>query len=660
MSQNDFTIANQGFPAFRADLNSALQALATNNSGTSAPSTTFANMWWYDSTNNIMYIRNEDNDAWIKFAELDQTNDKFVLSGTLQLDDGSASAPALTFNSDTNMGIYRGGTDILRFVTAGADRLQIAADGSISTPTSGASNVRIGVNAGNSITSGGNYNVVVGDEAGTALTTGDKNTFLGSLAGDALNTASDNLAIGYASLTTDTKGNKSTAIGRSALGSQNFTSSTDTYNVAVGYDAGGAVTTGTVNTLIGGLAGDALTTGGSNVAVGKDSLSSETGGAANVAVGKGTLGTQNANTVAYNTAVGHETGGAITSGIQNTLIGALAGDALTDADYNIAIGVGALGSDTQGSRSVAIGYNALRLQNFSSATESRNTAIGMFSGNDVTTGTFNTFLGYDSGGDVTTGTKNTVIGSYNGNQGGLDIRTSSNNIVLSDGDGVPRLHINSDGRHLIGGTSNSPATTNTAGISFDGGNHVVQISRNQSTALELNRKGNDGNVCSIRQDGTIEGNISVSGTTVTYGGGHLGRWSRLLDNSKDATILKGTVMTNLDEMVEWGDEDNEQLNRMAVSSVESDANVSGVFVSWDNDDDYNDMMVAMTGDMVIRIAKDTTVSRGDLLMSAGDGTAKPQGDDIVRSKTIAKVTSTNKSHTYDDGTYLVPCVLMAC
>ena len=128
MSQNDFTLANQSFPAFRADLNSALQALASNNSGTSAPSTTFANMWWYDSTNNIMYIRNEDNDAWIKFAELDQTNDKFVLSGTLQLDDGTVSAPALTFNSDTNMGIYRGGTDILKFVTAGTDAITIDAN----------------------------------------------------------------------------------------------------------------------------------------------------------------------------------------------------------------------------------------------------------------------------------------------------------------------------------------------------------------------------------------------------------------------------------------------------------------------------------------------------------------------------------------------------
>jgi len=106
-----------------------------------------------------------------------------------------------------------------------------------------------------------------------------------------------------------------------------------------------------------------------------------------------------------------------------------------------------------------------------------------------------------------------------------------------------------------------------------------------------------------------------------------------------------------------GFEDNEQLNKMAVSSVEGDPNVAGVMVNIDDDGDLN---VAMTGDMVIRIAQGTTVARGDLLMSAGDGTAKPQGDDIVRSKTIAKVTSTTKSVTYSDGSYCVPCVLMAC
>jgi hypothetical protein len=109
-------------------------------------------------------------------------------------------------------------------------------------------------------------------------------------------------------------------------------------------------------------------------------------------------------------------------------------------------------------------------------------------------------------------------------------------------------------------------------------------------------------------------------------------------------------------------ENNEQLNRMKVSDVEGDVNVAGVFQSWDDDDDThtNDFYCAMTGDFVIRIAQGVTVARGDLLMSAGDGTAKPQDDDIVRSKTIAKVTSTNVSCTYSDKSYCVPCVLMAC
>ena len=75
MSQNDLSIANQGFASFRSDLNSALQALGSTNSGTSAPSTTYANHLFYDTTNNILKIRNEDNDAFISLFTLDQTND---------------------------------------------------------------------------------------------------------------------------------------------------------------------------------------------------------------------------------------------------------------------------------------------------------------------------------------------------------------------------------------------------------------------------------------------------------------------------------------------------------------------------------------------------------------------------------------------------------
>jgi hypothetical protein len=46
---------------------------------------------------------------------------------------------------------------------------------------------------------------------------------------------------------------------------------------------------------------------------------------------------------------------------------------------------------------------------------------------------------------VTTGAKNTILGAYNGNQGGLDIRTASNYVVLSDGDGNPRGYFDGSG-----------------------------------------------------------------------------------------------------------------------------------------------------------------------------------------------------------------------
>ena len=80
MSQHDFNIANQGFPATRADINNAFQAIASNSSGPTAPSTTYANMWWYDETNNKMYLRNEADSAWIEVATIDQTNNEWQIT----------------------------------------------------------------------------------------------------------------------------------------------------------------------------------------------------------------------------------------------------------------------------------------------------------------------------------------------------------------------------------------------------------------------------------------------------------------------------------------------------------------------------------------------------------------------------------------------------
>ena len=97
MAQHDMNIANQGFPATRADINNALQALASNSSGTSAPSTMFANQWWYDTTNNKLYIRNEANNAWIQVAVLDQTNNEWqITTGQISASDGDG----LVFKTD--------------------------------------------------------------------------------------------------------------------------------------------------------------------------------------------------------------------------------------------------------------------------------------------------------------------------------------------------------------------------------------------------------------------------------------------------------------------------------------------------------------------------------------------------------------------------------
>jgi hypothetical protein len=65
MSQNDMIIANRTAALARADINSALQALASNSLGTSAPSTTYAGQWWYDSSAAILKLRNSANSAWI-------------------------------------------------------------------------------------------------------------------------------------------------------------------------------------------------------------------------------------------------------------------------------------------------------------------------------------------------------------------------------------------------------------------------------------------------------------------------------------------------------------------------------------------------------------------------------------------------------------------
>jgi len=285
------------------------------------------------------------------------------------------------------------------------------------------------------------------------------------------------------------------------------------------------------------------------------------------------------------------------------------------------------------------------------------------------------FLGRDAGeqrgilsfGRLNSGSQQTaarIVGNSDnasGNNGTMTFWTANSSATITE-----RMRIDSSGNLLVGTTNPNVHTSSTdSGFVAKALGEVV-MARDSGAPFSVNRLSNDGELVRFYQAGTQEGNISVSGTTVSYNGGHLSRWTQTT-TAKDESLKKGTVMSNLDEMNVYVDADgnpveNEQLNKVKVSDVEGDANVAGVFVNWSYDEAHSvdEINMAMTGDMIIRIAQGTTVARGDLLMSAGDGTAKPQGDDIVRSKTIAKVTSTHVTCTYDDGSYCVPCVLMAC
>jgi len=203
------------------------------------------------------------------------------------------------------------------------------------------------------------------------------------------------------------------------------------------------------------------------------------------------------------------TGGTVTGTvtIQGLTVGKGAGAVAT----NTALGTSALAANTTGANSVCLGYQA----GLAATTGTYNTAVGSGAGRSSTTSGNNTLIGGDAGAAltggsntfigagvgqlITTGTKNTIIGSYNGNQGGLDIRTSSSNIVLSDGDGNPRLKMDSTGQlsSLIVGVGLFEDYGCRAWVNFNGtGTVAIRGS---------------GNVSSITDNGT--GDYTINFTT---------------------------------------------------------------------------------------------------------------------------------------------------
>ena len=303
---------------------------------------------------------------------------------------------------------------------------------------------------GTSLLLGGS--AVGGGGGPTFKTFGTSSIMIGDDATGTINNANDNTGLGVDVFAALTSGDKNTAIGRSALQSN---------------------TTASNNTAIGEAAGYSNTTGGNNVAIGTDALYSSTTASENTALGQGAL--QSSTTATNNTAVGYSASQNSTTAIQNVIVGNEAGKQISTGGFN--------------------------------------SIVGAHAGGTITTGQRNAFFGRGSGQLVTTGSKNSIIGAYTGNQNSLDIRTSDNNIVLSDGDGNPRLYINSSGTVYFGNHD----TIASSGYIDKQTSGVYEFKIHASSSTSTNRAmtfHNRSNTEAMRID--TSGNLLVG--TTTYNG----------------------------------------------------------------------------------------------------------------------------------------------
>lgn len=399
-----------------------------------------------DSDKNILITPNigSTSDPTIQFTGGD--NNPITLTvldnGTLSF---SGSSGQLFSVSDSLTGTIFSVNDV-----SGIPSIEVEDDGTIRLAEF-AGNVGIGVNSpsykldiagnvnftgtlyqnGTEFSSGGVEDLPIGTE-NTAAGTG----VLASLT----STSWGNTGVGHDALSAVTSGRYNTAVGQLAA----ITVSTSSYNTVVGASAWYAGT-GPYNTVMGALAGRFETTANGSTLIGYRSGFSTTTGGYNTAIGYDCLYTN--TTGSTNTAVGREALYFNSIGIGNIAIGNQTAYNADTGNNNIAIGFRALYNQNDGSENVVIGHQALYSQNSPNG---------------------NTMIGYRAGYDMLGGYDNTIIGHYTGNQNGLDIRFQNTNIVLSAGDGVPRLYYQHANTTWFSPTIRDKTTASSANMFIDG------------------------------------------------------------------------------------------------------------------------------------------------------------------------------------------------
>jgi hypothetical protein len=580
---------------------------------------------------------------------------------------------------------------------------------SLSNNDSGAGNTIFGYNAGNAITTGHN-NVVMGNNAllnsqdiGFAVAIGNSTMASGTMTADAdgtvavghssltnLTSGAGNTAVGFESLKLNTTGDNNTAVGYQSLNSagtsqnnvavgylalEELTFNGNSYNTAVGVNSGQELTTGIKNVFLGAFSGATTTDVDNSVMIGYNAGGAVMTSDADGTVAIGAFSLDALTSGGKNVALGYLTGSQITTGDSNIAIGHQAMDEISTGDRNIAIGHNAIGNAQGGANSggskdnIAIGFQSQGggwsdvecLKNTSIGSYSldgalngalQNTAIGYASLGAVTQGDNNVAVGMEAGDNITTGTKNVTIGqqartsAVGGNNqiviGATTTGVADNSVTLGNAD-VTAVYMAQDsgasifcgdifsGRASSGSTGNghSIRSADSAIFSRDAGGETVQVCRNAD----------NGQFIQFRADGSIVGDIKNTGGTVSLTG-----FSGCHESSSSDTLEVGMVVSTIDA------EHSENHAKVEISNSAGDKRVYGVVSDLEGLDGSN-VTIASVGISSIKVTGSCV--GGDLLESNGDGTAKVQSDDIIRSKTIGKVTMGNSTEEVK----LVSCVL---
>jgi hypothetical protein len=133
-----------------------------------------------------------------------------------------------------------------------------------------------------------------------------------------------------------------------------------------------------------------------------------------------------------------------------------------------------------------------------------------------------------------------VVNQASGNLGALVFHTYGGAATIPE-----RARITSGGELLVGTTASAAGGSPLTSVGFGVYGGYISGTIAGSRILDCNRLSDDGPLIGFFQASVEEGNISVSGSTVSYNGGHLSRWAQMLTKPD---LLKGTVMSNLDEM----------------------------------------------------------------------------------------------------------------